>query len=189
MDQPLVREFIDACRRMSGTTILFHSVVAERLGLNPSDHKCADLVREHGPLTAGRLAELTGLTTGAITGVIDRLERAGFVKREPDAHDRRKVLIAVRQESLRRMGPLFSGIAAATAAICEEYSEDQLRLVMQIMARLTDATHSQAKALREAPPFRDEADDSDCELSQLSRFEQAGAAPHRAKKKPQKPSR
>ncbi len=192
---PLVQEFINACRRMSGSTILFHTVVAERLGLNPSDHKCMDFVREQGPLTAGRLAELTGLTTGAITGVIDRLERAGFVQREMDAHDRRKVLIAVCPESLRRMGPLFSGIAGATAAICRDYSEEQLRFVMEVMERLTDATQAQAQTLRESATLPRDAGrgPDDCaleaELRPPSRFEQAGSAPHRTKTKPQKPTR
>jgi DNA-binding MarR family transcriptional regulator len=193
-DQPLAREFLDACRRMSGTTILFHSVVAERLGLNPSDHKCLDLVREQGPLTAGRLAELTGLTTGAITGVVDRLERAGFVRRETDQYDRRKVLIAVRVESLQRVGALFSGIAAATAAICQDYTEEQLRLVMDVMKRLADAAQTQALALREAPPSPRGASapaegPRSREPRPPSRFEHAGAAPHRAKKKPQKHDR
>ncbi len=176
---------------MSGMTILFHSVVAERLGLNPSDHKCVDIVREQGPLTAGRMAELTGLTTGAITGVIDRLERAGFVARKPDPQDRRKVLIALRMESLGRIGPLFAGIAGATANVCQDYSEEQLRLVMEVMSRLTDASHAEALALRATDPRT--GANAECALDgvlqQPTRFEQAGMAPHRAKKKPQKPTR
>src|SRR6476659_7508269 len=106
----LSAEFIEACRRMSTTTLLFHGAVADKLGLNPSDHKCADLVREHGPLTAGRLAELTGLTTGAITGVIDRLERRGWVKRERDPNDRRKVIVAwaMSEEEQRKMYEIYA---------------------------------------------------------------------------------
>jgi hypothetical protein len=65
--------------------------VADRLGLNPTDHKCVDFLLMNGPLTAGELATLTALTTGAITAALDRLERAGFAKREDDPDDRRRV--------------------------------------------------------------------------------------------------
>ena len=63
---------------------MFHQAIADRLGLNVTDHKCIDLLLMKGPLTAGELAGMTGLTTGAITAVIDRLEKAGFVRREDD---------------------------------------------------------------------------------------------------------
>jgi hypothetical protein len=89
------------------------------------------------------------------------------------------------------MGPLFAGIAAATANVCKDYSEEQLRLVMEVMGRLTDASHAEALALRTTDP-RSVAN-AECALDgvlqQATRFEQAGAAPHRAKKKPQKPTR
>src|SRR3954453_23553669 len=85
----------ELARRNSTATVLFHHAVAERLGLGPSDHKCLDLVRERGPVTAAELAGLTGLTTGAITGVVARLLRAGFVAREPDPHDGRKQMLTI----------------------------------------------------------------------------------------------
>src|SRR5690349_15820511 len=78
-----------AGRRLSTATIMFHQAVADRLGLNLTDHKCVDLLLLNGPLTAGELASLTALTTGAITAALDRLERGGFVKREDDPEDRR----------------------------------------------------------------------------------------------------
>ncbi len=185
----LSSDFISMCRRMSTVTMLFHGAVAERLGLNQSDHKCADLVREHGPLTAGRLSELTGLTTGAITGVIDRLERAGFVAREADAYDRRKVLIRVVPESQKRMWPLFSGIAEATKRVCADYSDEQLMLAMEIMARLTDATQEQIQKLREQPAdaFSEgsacaTASEPDAPRVAEDSFEAAGKALHQAKR-------
>src|SRR5215831_20090383 len=73
----LEREF----RELSAATIMFHQAIADRLGMNVTDHKCADILLRTGPITAGELAQRTGLTTGAITGVIDRLEQAGFVRR------------------------------------------------------------------------------------------------------------
>src|SRR2546427_10347158 len=79
----------EAARRQSTATVLFHAAVAERLGLSATDHKYADLIARQGPMTAGELADRAGLTTGAITGVLDRLEQAGGGRRERDPHDRR----------------------------------------------------------------------------------------------------
>src|SRR5690349_6128631 len=82
-------------RELSARTVLFHQAVAERLGIGSTDHKCLDIAARAStdqPLTAGQLAELTGLTTGAITGVLDRLEKAGFIRREKHPHDRRQVV-------------------------------------------------------------------------------------------------
>src|SRR6516162_4544703 len=84
---------------------------AEAVGLNPSDLGCLCLLLLHGPIPAGRLAELTNLTTGAVTGVIDRLERAGFAQRVVEPTDRRKVIVVpdeakVEQELLPRFAQL-----------------------------------------------------------------------------------
>src|SRR5579875_3784865 len=84
--EALVAEF----RRSSAYSVLFSQAVAVRLGVNSTDMECADLLFLNGPMTAGRLAGLTGLTTGAITGVINRLERRGWVQREADPSDRRR---------------------------------------------------------------------------------------------------
>ncbi|MEU5695761.1 MarR family transcriptional regulator [Actinosynnema sp. NPDC020468] len=96
-------------RESSTLTILFHSRVAEQMGLSPTDEKCLDLaIRAEGPVTAGRIAELSGLSTGAVTGVIDRLEKAGYVRRVRDPHDRRKVLVEVTVDP-QRFSHLFVG--------------------------------------------------------------------------------
>src|ERR1700759_5382362 len=100
----LVHNIIEQVRRGSTRSVLLHTAIAERLGLNPSDHKCADLLMaESGVSTPGRLAELTGLSTGAITGVLDRLERAGFVGREADPSDRRRTLVRITPERMPNM--------------------------------------------------------------------------------------
>src|SRR5687767_5913274 len=102
--------------RLSTATVLFHTAVADRLGLNVTDVKCYSLIRQSGPVTAGDLAELTGLTTGAITGVIDRLERAGLVQRARDASDRRRVMVELihnpaHEQLLQQLyGPMGSAI-------------------------------------------------------------------------------
>ncbi|GJM74993.1 hypothetical protein HMSSN036_72090 [Paenibacillus macerans] len=86
--------------RENGTrAVMLHQTISEKIGLNATDHKCLDYLLKAGPVTAGRLAELTGLTTGAVTSVIDRLEQAGFATRDKDPNDRRKVLVKAVSEN------------------------------------------------------------------------------------------
>ncbi|MFO0661835.1 MAG: MarR family transcriptional regulator [Polyangiaceae bacterium] len=105
----IIRELGDLGRELSTRTILFHQSVAENLGLNVTDHKCLDFVLRAGEeeITAGRLSELTGLTTGAVTGVLDRLERAGFIQREKDPRDRRQIVIRALPERLPELEAIF----------------------------------------------------------------------------------
>ena len=84
---------IRAGRSVGNASAMLNHAVAERLGLDPTAWECLTLLFEQGPVTAGRLAELTGLTTGAVTGLVDRLEGAGYVRRERDPKDRRRVIV------------------------------------------------------------------------------------------------
>src|SRR6266481_10170686 len=85
-------------RRHSTAVVLFHHAVAERLGLGPTDHKCLDLLRERGAMAGSDLCAITGLTSGAITGVVARLERSGYLRREADPHDGRKQVLHLALE-------------------------------------------------------------------------------------------
>ncbi len=135
---------------MSAATIMFHQAVADRLGLNVTDHKCADILLRTGPITAGELAQRTGLTTGAITGVIDRLEQAGFVRRARDAHDRRRVIIEPMRERLEQeIGPLFESMARASAALCARYSTQELAVIHDFASRAHAMAYEEARKLRE----------------------------------------
>src|ERR1700710_739713 len=88
-----VYELMMEVRKLTRSTLLLQHIIAEDMGLHVTDAECIDFLQEMGPSTAGDLAKATRLTTGAITSVIDRLEKAGFVKRERDLLDRRKVII------------------------------------------------------------------------------------------------
>jgi predicted ArsR family transcriptional regulator len=113
---------------------MFHSAIAERLGLNTTDHKCLDILNSQGSLTAGQLAELTGLTTGAVTGVIDRLEHAGYVCRARDPHDRRRVIVQpVDDKAARDIGPLFGHFTDRYVPRLEKLQDDELRLVLRFV--------------------------------------------------------
>jgi DNA-binding MarR family transcriptional regulator len=118
-----------------------YHAIAERLGLGPSDHKCLDLVRERGPVTAAELATLTGLTTGAITGVVARLLRAGFVAREPDPHDGRKQILTITSDAHHQLRKVFDGLSDdPAAAIVEGFDDDQLAAIAEFLRRATDST-------------------------------------------------
>jgi DNA-binding MarR family transcriptional regulator len=128
---------------------MFHQAVADRLGLNPTDHKCLDLVHRAGGATAGDLAEWTGLTTGAITGLIDRLERAGFVRREDHPGDRRKVVVRVVPERLADVARLFRSLSEGMTELCGRYSEAELRVIADYMSRSADLFRQETRRLRE----------------------------------------
>jgi len=123
-------DIIDSIRRVIATAILFSHQVAEQLGLGPSDSQFMTLLEVHGPLTPGQLADLTGLRTGTVTGVLDRLEGAGFVRRERDPHDRRKVIVSRDDEQIQtRADPLYAGQATAMVDLLRRYDDAQLELI------------------------------------------------------------
>ncbi len=145
-------------RQMSTGAIMFHQAIADRLGLHPTDHKCADLIIRNGAMTSGRLAELTGLTTGAITGVVDRLESRGMVRRVADPRDRRRVIVEiVKNDAVEcRMRDLFQGISDGTRALLDGYSDSELALILDFVRRSNAMSHAETLKLRAsegtAPP-------------------------------------
>ena len=146
----LIEALSRAARELGARTVLFHEVVAERLGLNATALKCLDLVSQEETLSAGQLAELTGLTTGAITGVIDRLEEAGFVQRERDRHDRRRVIIRPRQERIRReIAPLYGAMSRAMTELAARYDDEELALVLRFISESIRVAQEQASSLRQ----------------------------------------
>ena len=119
----------------------------ERAGLHASDFGALCLLLLHGPAPAGRVAELTGLTTGAVTGVIDRLEKAGFVHRELDPADRRKVIVAPDAERIDRdLFPHFPTLQRArTAERYDDLSMAELRLITAFLSGLTASGDSSVR--------------------------------------------
>jgi DNA-binding MarR family transcriptional regulator len=126
-----------AVRNLIASAILFNHQVAQRVGLGASDAQFMHLLQLHGPLTPGRLAGLSGLTTGTVTGVLDRLEAAGFVHRERDGSDRRKVIVKLNEERLwSAMAPLYAGQAESLAAVAGAYDAEQLEVIADFLDRL-----------------------------------------------------
>ena len=132
--QKLLEKLNNATRQQSTWTVMFHNAIANQIGLNITDHKCLDILMDRGPLTAGQLAEATGLTTGAVTGVIDRLEKAGYVQRGNDPNDRRRVIVQpVLDKAGEELGPFFEHFRQRYMPLLENYNDDELRLVLRFV--------------------------------------------------------
>src|SRR6202041_4023590 len=149
-----MQELEHAMRRASGSGAIFSQAVADYAGISSSDLECLDFLILEGRATAGRLAEVTGLTTGAITGVVDRLEKAGLVRRERDDNDRRKVFIATVPENIVKIGRFYEHMQRAMLKLWETYSDAELRLLLRFATQgyetMLTATE-ELKAMMEAP--------------------------------------
>ncbi len=135
---------------MSASSVMFHSRMAEKFGLTIMDWRAWDLVQRHGPLTAGEFAKLTGLTPGAVTGLIDRLTNAGVVRRVHDANDRRRVLVeaVARPSDQQARESLFAPMLQALDELYANYSEVQLRTIADFMTRMSELLREQSARLR-----------------------------------------
>ena len=136
MDDGLSDEVITQLLRFIAGVVLHSGEVSRRVGLGPSDSQFLGLLAMDGPLTPGQLATQTGLTTGTVTGVIDRLERGGFVRRERDAGDRRKVLVVPVPEAVARMSAHYAEHGAHTGAVLARRDAAQLQVIADFLGEL-----------------------------------------------------
>jgi DNA-binding MarR family transcriptional regulator len=142
-------ELIREVRRSHAATDRFDQAVADALGLNRTDMRCLDIVQMEGRVTAGRLAELTGLTTGAITTVIDRLEKAGYARRVRDAHDRRRVLVEMSPDAMRGADNFYGEHMAESERIYKRYTLEQLELLLEFVRGSRELNERAAAQLEE----------------------------------------
>jgi DNA-binding MarR family transcriptional regulator len=130
-------------------TVLVQQAIAERLGLNTTDVSCLALLSEAAPLTAGQLAEATGLTTGSVTVLIDRLEKAGYVERTKDPFDRRRVIVRARAEPIERdLAPLYTSLREGWEELLARYSTEELAVILDLLTRSAVLLQEQTAALR-----------------------------------------
>jgi DNA-binding MarR family transcriptional regulator len=129
----LMDEIAMAFRQAQNRTQVFDELVADRLGINTTDLLCLDLIEQNGRLTAGRLAELAGLTTGAVTGVIDRLERVGYARRLRDESDRRRVLVELTDEAVTKTHAIYGPFKEEWDRLLSRYTADQLQMFIDML--------------------------------------------------------
>ena len=132
-------------RELSTAVVLFHEAVGKRLGISSTERKLLDVLDRLGPSTAGELATQTGLTTGAITAIVDRLVRAGYARREPNPRDRRSVIVTlVASSALERLGPeVFAPLGQAIADFSAQYRPAELASIASYLVGLTDILREQ----------------------------------------------
>ena len=140
-------------RQFTGLGASFFRAASARAGMTVTDMQVIDILDSAGPATAGQLAELTGLTTGAITGMLNRLEESGLVRRERDPEDGRRVIVRLvpDKEEMRKVGSIFDSPGKAWGDLASRYDEEQLALLVEFLRRSSEVYRREIVRLREAP--------------------------------------
>jgi DNA-binding MarR family transcriptional regulator len=140
---PLVQAF-------AARVVLFHSAVAAKLGLHPTDLKCLRLLGKE-PMSAGALGEQTGLTGAAVTALVDRLERAGYVVRERGRDDRRRVTVRAAPEKLREIDTLYAGQYARMSKLLARYTLEEFSAIASFLEQTTQVLVEETQKLQDSP--------------------------------------
>ena len=148
--QALAGRLMLALRRSSAAGVLHGQTVARRVGVNSSELECLDLILMSGPSTAGEIARHTGLTSGAVTGLIDRLERLGLVERTADPADRRKVLVRVREDRIGPIARLYAPLEKAMQSLLAGYSREELKLLIDFAQQSGDLLQARVSELNDS---------------------------------------
>jgi len=134
----LLALFRAASRQYSDASIFMHEAISRKAGLSGADHKYLGLILQHESITAGEISKLTGLTTGAVTGLIDRLEKKDLVKRQFVKSDRRKVVVVPNVEnSMSLLTPFFDELQQKTMALLSTFSEDEIQTIKHYFTEAT----------------------------------------------------
>jgi DNA-binding MarR family transcriptional regulator len=132
----------------STETALFHQLAASLLGLSASDMKTLSILSQEGPLTAGDVTKRLGLTTGAVTSVINRLEKRGFISRKQDKQDLRKVILAINDDKLKKSNEIYSSIGGAFTELYNGYTIEQLNFLIKYHNDATSIVHQEVEKLQ-----------------------------------------
>jgi DNA-binding MarR family transcriptional regulator len=144
----LLEELDRTVRAMTGQSVLLSQSVAAIAGINSTDLECLDAIHTRGAASPGDLAAATGLTTGAVTSVIDRLEQAGYVRREPHPSDRRKVLLRLQPQATQKVADLYAPLQKEMLSLWSQYDEDQISLVIDFLKKSCQAAERQVAELQ-----------------------------------------
>lgn len=139
--------FTSLMRGLGTRTILHEQNVAASLGLYNNDFISLDILREAGPITAGELSKKTGLTTGSITALVDRLEKNGYVHRQNDPSDRRRVIIVPDYESKEEVSNSYRPLHTAMVELASSYTDEELTLITQFIGKASAILEEQIQHL------------------------------------------
>jgi DNA-binding MarR family transcriptional regulator len=142
-----LQRLMDVGREHSGVTVMFHSAIAAKQGLNATEEKTLDYLQREGPLTAKDLAALTGLAPASVTGLLDRLEAKGFVRRVKHPTDKRRVLVELNQEKIAELAVFFEDWARDIVEACEQFSTDELDTVIRFLSVMSERQRGAAARL------------------------------------------
>ncbi|WP_168928969.1 MarR family winged helix-turn-helix transcriptional regulator [Paenibacillus dokdonensis] len=137
-------------RGLGTRTILYQQNVAASLGMYNNDLKSVDILNETGPITAGELSKLTGLATGSVTALIDRLEKVGYVRRENDPSDRRRVIIVPEYESKEEISNTYLPLHTAMINLVSSYTHEELALITEFLGKASSVLEEQIEHLSTA---------------------------------------
>src|SRR5690348_4154456 len=144
--------FATAMRRTGSLMQLMNQAAADKIGINATDLNCLNILSFSGHMTAGELARATGLTTASITGVVDRLEEAGFVTRERDPNDRRRVVVQINLDrAMKDVATIFAPMLRSWREMSARYSDDELRLIVDFYGRMEQMFREHLLRLRGGP--------------------------------------
>jgi DNA-binding MarR family transcriptional regulator len=148
----LLQRLEQGVRKMLAGAIIFNQKVADSVGLNATDLQCLNLLELQGSLTPGELARCCGLTTGGVTVVLDRLEKAGYIRREANPRDRRSLLIRPVPARLRKLQTIYRSKSQSLAGALAPYSERQLELILDFVTRTVSGDQPQAESRSSSKP-------------------------------------
>jgi DNA-binding MarR family transcriptional regulator len=140
---------IKASANNSTLAVFFHAAIAEQVGLGPTDEKTLFLLRGLGSLTAGEIAQHTGLTTASVTNLIDRLERKGFVQRVRDSSDRRRVIVQPNDARLAELDQIFNRSVGTFDSVLDTYDDAQLATIADFLERATEYSRNVIATLQQ----------------------------------------
>ncbi|MET1176630.1 MarR family transcriptional regulator [Peribacillus simplex] len=133
----LLESLTQRLQRYGMRSVLFQQNMAQKIGVSHTDLKSAEILNETGPITAGELSKITGLSTGSVTALINRLEKSGYVKRERDQLDGRRVMIVPIPERQEQIKLHYQSLSVATKELCSAYNEQELILINEFVVDIT----------------------------------------------------
>jgi DNA-binding MarR family transcriptional regulator len=139
--------YVPLVQKFAARLVFFHSAVAAKLGLNATDVHCLRLLGDQS-MSAGELSKEIGLTGAAVTTLIDRLERAGYVARERGSSDRRRITVHANRERLGEIDALYARQGSQMKKLLSRYSADEFRVIADFLERTTDVLTEEVKSLK-----------------------------------------